>query len=149
MKHKALYQIVWKSVLCGFLYEFLYQLALTLRWITKGEGFSFIATVFAGIIIAMIVKQAKTMHTIITTISSLAVAFIFNLIAIRLNMPWKILTYFDPLMEETRRTTANESITLLFVTAGYLLISFVVFLATLSVKSLFSNHNISSEPSKE
>ena len=91
MKRKAIYKIIWKSVLCGFLYELLYQIALALRWMTKAEGNSFIAAAFAGVIIALIIKQDKAIHTVITTISSLALAFIFNLIAIRLSIKQGVL----------------------------------------------------------
>ena len=149
MRHKAIYQIIWKSILCGFLYELFYQLALALRWMTGGEGYSFIAAAFAGIIIAMIIKQDKAMSTFITTISSLGLAFVFNLIVIRVGIPWKIITYFDPVMEEIGNTTANEGITILFVTGGYLLISFIAFLAALGIRSVTSSNKNLQEPSKE
>ena len=148
MKRKALYNIIWKSVLCGFLYEIFYQIALALRWMTKAEGYSFIAAAFTGVIIALIIKQDKTIHTVITTISSLALAFMFNLIAIRLSIPWKILTYFDPFMEVIGHTTANEGITILFVTGGYLIISFIVFLATLGIRSMVSNKKMTEPPNE-
>ena len=116
---------------------------------TKAESYSFVVAVFAGTIIAVLIKQNKTIHTVITTISSLALAFMFNLIAVRLSIPWKIQTYFDPYMAELGHSTANEGITILFVTGGYLLISFVAFLATLGIRAMASNHKNSSEPSTE
>ena len=147
MANKAVYQIAWKSVLCGFLYECFYQLALALRWITKEEFYSFIAAAFVGIVIALIIKQGKALKNFIATISSLGVAFIFHFIAIRLNIPWKILTYFDPVMEEIGYTTANEGITILFVTGGYLIISLIFYLATLGIMSMISSNKKSLEPS--
>ena len=149
MNRKSVYRIIWKSVLCGILYEIFYQVALALRWMTKEESYSFVAAVFAGIFIAMIIKQDKTIHTVITTISSLVLAFMFNLMAVRLSIPWKILTYFDPYMEEIGHTTANEGMTIMFVAGGYLLISFVAFLAALGIRAMASNHKNSSEPSTE
>lgn len=131
-------KLIWRAVLSGFAYEVFYQLAMAFCWITIAEGFSFLTAAIAGIIIAIIIRLKNTQKIFITTLLGLASALEFHLIVTHLDIPLKILFYFDPLMKEIGHTTINENITIMFVTAGYLLISLVIFIITIGVISMIS-----------
>ena len=111
MKRKINWQIILKIILCGLLYEVFYRIALALLWGTTREIYSFIVAVAAGIIIALIIRRGEALKTFVATIGGLVSAFVFTVISTRLGIPWKMLVYFLPYMEEIGHTTINEDIT--------------------------------------
>ena len=139
MKRKAAFEIAWKSVLCGFLYELFYQLALALRWITITETYSYIVAAVIGVAIALIICQRTALQTFIATLCGLASALVFEIIANRLDLLWKILVRCMPDMEVFGHTTINERMSIMVVFLGYTLISFSTFLITIGFMPVFSH----------
>lgn len=134
MNSKNIIQTIWRSILCGLFYELFYELALAMRWATSEELYSFVVAAFAGVSIALIIQQGNWLKTFITTIGGLASAFVFHVIALYLNVPWKVLVHFLPSMGDIGHLTVNEKMTVLLVTVGYFFISFFSFLVTLGIK---------------
>ena len=152
VKLNAITQILWRSILSGLLYEISYQAALALRWKTIEETCSFIIAAVIGVIIAFIIRQHSILREFIAVLGGLLSAFIFNAISVHLNIPWKILVYFQPEMAAIGHATINEGLTVSFVTLGYLLVSFCTFFITLIILSVvfyLSDNTRHSGPSEE
>lgn len=124
-------------MICGLIYEVLYQVALALRWITTHEIYSFIIAGVAGLTIAVLVAFNRYFKPLRSTLFGLGFAFVFHLITGVLDVPLQIIFICDPFMKEVGHFTVNEGMTIGFVTVGYLFFSLLTYLASLGLISLF------------
>ena len=125
-------KIVLKGALCGLVYAVFYELALAARWFLSGGVYWAGVAVLAGVIIGISIRSGSGVKTFAAVGIGLLVAFGTVILIGATGLRERVFLAASP---ELERMAVNDKFTAGAVTLGYLAVSLLSFILTLSLSA--------------